>query len=88
MTNNLFLAAKILQTIQTTKYIRKKMLIPLQLTSRRKAFDETNEEFAGTPEYTEADMQKAKESGKVTVYSSYPIAGEVFVTPFRMEAQG
>lgn len=52
-----------------------------------KTFDEANEEFDGTPDYTEADMQKAKSSGKVTVYSSYPIENGVFVSPSKMMAQ-
>lgn len=42
---------------------------------------------AATPDYTDTDIDNALESGKVTVYSSYPIADGVFVTPSKMEAQ-
>ena len=47
----------------------------------------TEDEFAGTPDWTYEAAQTALEKGKVTVYSSYPIADGVFVTPSRMTAQ-
>lgn len=42
---------------------------------------------ATTPDFTEADMQKALDTGKVTVYSSTPIEQGAFVSPSKMEAQ-
>lgn len=39
------------------------------------------------PSYTWNMAQKALKSGKITVYSSYPIQQGVFVTPSKMEAQ-
>lgn len=41
-----------------------------------------------TPDYTAEMMQKAMETGIITVYSSHPIEQGVFVTPSRMEAEG
>ena len=40
-----------------------------------------------TPDFTKDQAQKALESGKITVYSSYPISQGIFVTPSKMEAQ-
>ena len=40
-----------------------------------------------TPDYTAQMVEKAKKSGKITVYSSYPIGQGVFVTPSKMEAE-
>ena len=40
-----------------------------------------------TPDYTREDLETAIKTGKITVYSSYPIKNGVFVTPSRMEAQ-
>jgi ribosomal protein S18 acetylase RimI-like enzyme len=40
-----------------------------------------------TPDFKKADLEKALETGKMTVYSSYPIEQGVFVTPSKMEAQ-
>ena len=40
-----------------------------------------------TEDYTTEDMDKALQTGKITVYSSYPIENGNFVTPSRMEAQ-
>ena len=40
-----------------------------------------------TPDFTGKDIQKALDTGKITVYSSYPIEQGVFVTPSKMEAQ-
>ena len=39
------------------------------------------------PDYTRQMAEDAVKSGKVTVYSSYPIGKGVFVTPSRMEAE-
>ena len=40
-----------------------------------------------TPDFTESDVKKALETGKITVYSSYDIKDGIFVTPSRMEAK-
>jgi hypothetical protein len=40
-----------------------------------------------TPDYKSDDIKKALMTGKVIVYSSYPIKPGIFVTPSRMEAQ-
>ncbi len=47
---------------------------------------EEGEDF--TPDYTWRMAQRAVSSGKITVYSSYPIKQGVFVTPSKMEAEG
>lgn len=39
------------------------------------------------PDLTRKDINKAIESGKIMVYSSYPIEQGVFVSPSKMEAQ-
>lgn len=39
------------------------------------------------PDLTRQDLEKALETGKVTVYSSYPIEQGTFVSPSRMEAE-
>ena len=39
------------------------------------------------PDYTLDDATEALETGKITVYSSYPIKNGVFVSPSRMEAE-
>lgn len=39
------------------------------------------------PDLTKQDIEKAIESGKITVYSSYPIKQGTFVSPSRMEAE-
>ena len=39
------------------------------------------------PDLTKQDIEKAIESGKITVYSSYPIEQGTFVSPSRMEAE-
>ena len=39
------------------------------------------------PDLTKQDIENAIESGKITVYSSYPIEQGTFVTPSKMEAQ-
>ena len=39
------------------------------------------------PDLTRADIERAIESGRITVYSSYPIKNGVFVSPSKMEAQ-
>ena len=40
-----------------------------------------------TPDFRAGDVQRALDSGYMTVYSSYPITQGTFVTPSRMEAQ-
>ena len=40
-----------------------------------------------TPDFTEDMLNKALETGKMTVYSSYPIEQGTFVTPSQMEAE-
>lgn len=40
-----------------------------------------------SPDYEKEDMEKAFETGVITVYSSYPIEDGNFVTPSRMEAE-
>ena len=40
-----------------------------------------------TPDYTGDMAKQALDTGKITVYSSYPIEQGVFVTPSKMEAQ-
>lgn len=40
-----------------------------------------------TPDFKKSDLEKALETGKMTVYSSYPIEQGIFVTPSKMEAQ-
>ena len=53
-----------------------------------KTFGEAwNQEQSTTPDFTEADAQRALETGKITVYSSNPIENGTFVTPSRMEAE-
>ena len=39
------------------------------------------------PDLTRTDIQNAIDSGKITVYSSYPIENGVFVSPSQMEAE-
>ena len=41
----------------------------------------------GFPDFSEADAQRALDSGYITVYSSYPIDLGIFVTPSQMEAR-
>lgn len=55
-----------------------------------KMFEETLEDesnFAITPDFNEADMEKAIKSGKVKVYSIHDIRKGTFVTPSYMEAK-
>lgn len=39
------------------------------------------------PDLTRADIDKALETGKITVYSSYPIEQGIFISPSKMEAK-
>lgn len=39
------------------------------------------------PDFTAEDVKKAIKTGKVKVYSSYPIKNGIFVSPSRMEAE-
>ena len=50
------------------------------------AFFEDGEYSGLDPDFTEEMANKAKKTGKVTVYSSYPIEQGVFVSPSVMEA--
>ena len=56
-----------------------------------KTYQEAIEEFGEidniTPDFTAEDVKKALDTGKMTVYSSYPIEQGTFVTPSKMEAQ-
>ena len=40
-----------------------------------------------SPDFKQADLEKALNTGKMIVYSSYPIEQGIFVTPSKMEAQ-
>ena len=55
-----------------------------------KTFDEAffeDGEYSGMdPDFTEEMANKSRETGKITVYSSYPIENGVFVSPSQMEA--
>ena len=44
-------------------------------------------ELASYPDITNEMVNEAQESGRITVYSSYPIENGVFVTPSRMQAK-
>ena len=46
-----------------------------------------DDDYATTPDFTEKMINEALDSGKVTVYSSYPIEQGTFVTPSKMEAE-
>lgn len=54
-------------------------------------FDEAmnvpEEELVTAPDYEKKDMDRALETGMITVYSSYPIEDGNFVTPSKMEAE-
>lgn len=50
------------------------------------AFFEDGEYSGLDPDFTEEMANKAKETGKITVYSSYPIEQGIFVSPSVMEA--
>ena len=54
-------------------------------------FDEAmnvpEEKLVTAPDYEKKDMDRALETGMITVYSSYPIEDGNFVTPSRMEAE-
>lgn len=50
-------------------------------------WSEEGELYDATPDFTKQDAQHALESGKIKVYSSYPITQGIFVTPSKMEAQ-
>lgn len=56
-----------------------------------KTFDEVYKDIdkmgGVTPDYTLQMAKQALKTGKIKVYSSYPIENGVFVTPSRMEAQ-
>ena len=44
-------------------------------------------EYGGAPDFTASDYKRALDTGRITVYSSYPIEQGIFVTPSKMEAQ-
>lgn len=46
-----------------------------------------SEGLCGDDTYTEDDVEKAFQTGKITIYSSYPIEQGIFVTPSKMQAQ-
>lgn len=50
------------------------------------AFFEDGEYSGMDPDFTEEMANKSMETGKITVYSSYPIENGVFVSPSKMEA--
>lgn len=62
----------------------------IRSTDDIKTFDEAffeDGEYSGMdPDFTESMAQESKETGKITVYSSYPIENGVFVSPSQMEA--
>ena len=49
-------------------------------------FDEAFKEGEIDPDFTDKDIEKARKSGKVTVYSSKPIQNGNFISPSAMEA--
>ncbi len=51
------------------------------------AFFEDGEYSGMDPDFTESMAKESKKTGKITVYSSYPIENGVFVSPSQMEAQ-
>lgn len=57
------------------------------LTAEEAFTPSINENEDVTPDFTVSDMKEALKSGRITVYSSYPIENGVFVTPSKMEAQ-
>lgn len=63
----------------------------IRSTEDIKTFDEAffeDGEYSGMdPDFTENMALESKKTGKITVYSSYPIENGVFVSPSQMEAQ-
>lgn len=63
----------------------------IRSTEDIKTFDEAffeDGEYSGMdPDFTESMALESKKTGKITVYSSYPIENGVFVSPSQMEAQ-
>ncbi|BEU87459.1 hypothetical protein TAMA11512_09230 [Selenomonas sp. TAMA-11512] len=59
------------------------------ILTAKEAFEEKVDEDESYvyPDFTESDGKAALRSGKVTIYSSYPITPGVFVTPSKMQAQ-
>jgi predicted nucleotidyltransferase len=59
-------------------------------TENIKTFDEAffeDGEYSGMdPDFTESMAKESKKTGKITVYSSYPIENGVFVSPSQIEA--
>ena len=61
-----------------------------EIKTYQEAWEESKAEYPGenfTPDYTQAMAKKALRSGKITLYSSYPIRPGGFVTPSKMEAE-
>lgn len=54
-----------------------------------KTFDEAIEGYEDgvTPDFSKYQIEKAKKTGFVTVYNSYPIENGVFVTPSKNETR-
>ena len=57
------------------------------LTAKEAFGTKVDEDSYAYPDFTEADGKAALKNGEVTIYSSYPIAPGVFVTPSKMQAQ-
>ena len=57
------------------------------LTAKEAFETKVDEDSYAYPDFTEADGKAALKNGEVTIYSSYPIAPGVFVTPSKMQAQ-
>ena len=55
--------------------------------AKRNAREGEWEEWSSYPDVTNTMIEKAIRTGKITVYSSYPIADGVFVSPSRMMAR-
>jgi len=57
------------------------------LTAKEAFETKVDEDSYAYPDFTEADGKAALKNGEATIYSSYPIAPGVFVTPSKMQAQ-
>ena len=56
-------------------------------SARKDARDGGWEELAAYPDVSNRTLENALRDGRITVFSSYPIANGVFVTPSRMQAK-
>ena len=59
---------------------------PENIRSPKEAFEPEDDAGYLYPDFTKEDGKKALESGKITLYSSYPIEDGTFVTPSKMMA--